>query len=281
MIEYNLHLGGGSLIQVANRTLMQMMSYIIDTPKGGVIVIDGGSYSKEDAECLYDFLAKRGKKVDRWFMTHAHDDHLGALTLLMENMNFDIEIGKMCFHFPASEWLAKKEDNSITTKFLQLLNDYNINVVTVCADEIYSCDGIDIEVLSVPEDYEEYPNINSTSLILKVKFPKKDVLFLGDFDVFAQDEFLRKHEAKKLRCDIVQMAHHVQNGVDKSFYELIAPRFCMYPTPKWLWENNFYEHMEPETAGKGPFSTLVTRQWMQELGVVESFTQINGDILFR
>ena len=67
-------LGGGRLIQIANRTLTQMMSYIIDTPEGNVIVIDGGNYCAEDSEALYEYLAERGKRVDMWFITHAHDD---------------------------------------------------------------------------------------------------------------------------------------------------------------------------------------------------------------
>jgi len=60
----NLGLGGGHLIQVANRSLTQMMSYVIDTPEGNVIVIDGGNYCKEDADCLYELLRNRGNRVD-------------------------------------------------------------------------------------------------------------------------------------------------------------------------------------------------------------------------
>ena len=77
-MEYNLDLGGGSLWQIANRSRVQMMSYIIDCPKGGTIVIDGGMYCSEDADELYRLLEARGKKVDLWFFTHCHYDHYGA-----------------------------------------------------------------------------------------------------------------------------------------------------------------------------------------------------------
>ena len=35
-IKYNLDLGGGSLMQIANRSVSQMMSYLIDCPNGDV-----------------------------------------------------------------------------------------------------------------------------------------------------------------------------------------------------------------------------------------------------
>lgn len=57
---------------------------------------------------------------------------------------------------------------------------------------------------------------------------------LGDFDVYAQEEYLKKHGSKELACDVVQMAHHGQNGVDRAFYELIRPKYCLYTAPKWL-----------------------------------------------
>ena len=52
-MEYNLDLGGGTLSQIANRSRTQMMSYIVDCPEGGTIVIDGGMYCSEDADELY------------------------------------------------------------------------------------------------------------------------------------------------------------------------------------------------------------------------------------
>lgn len=71
-----LDLGGGNLLQITNRTYIQMMSYLIDTPDGKTIMIDGGHRCAEDAEHMYNLLKERGGKVDLWIITHAHDDHL-------------------------------------------------------------------------------------------------------------------------------------------------------------------------------------------------------------
>lgn len=279
--KVNLGLGGGSFTQIAHRSHVQMMSYLIETSNGKIIMIDGGYYCKEDAENMYHVIREKGGHVDLWFISHAHEDHHGALTWMMEHHdNFDITIDKLCFYFPSMDWLSHKEAFEYNIKFFNQIEKHNINVVTPKAGEYFKCDDIDIEIISVPEDYESYSSINGTSMIMLVHFPKRDILFLGDFDVDGQDEFLRKHDVSKIRKDIVQMAHHGQDGVDRSFYELIMPKICLYPTPKWLWENNMYGCNNPETVGKGSFKTLETRKWMKELGVKESYTHEFGDYLF-
>ena len=257
------------------------MSYIIDTPDGNVIIIDGGYYCKTDADNLYEMIMNRGGHVNLWIITHAHNDHLGALTWMMENYPvFDIAIDKMCFHFPSKEWLRKMERYEYTEMFFRNLEKYHISVITPKFGDILVCGGVTVEIVSVPVHYENYPTINPTSMITILHFPKKNVLFLGDFDVDAQEEFLRRGDISKLRQDIVQMAHHGQKGVDRAFYQLIRPKVCLYPTPKWLWENNFCGCDDPKSAGKGPFKTLETRKWMEELGVEKSFSQAEGDWLF-
>ena len=280
-MEYNLDLGGGSLLQIANRSCVQMMSYIIDCPKGGTIVIDGGMHCQEDADELYRLLESRGKRVDIWFFTHCHNDHYGAWLKLMEDGRFDIDVGALCFHFPDREWLLSREDREYTERLFAALDGCHIPIVTPRAGEVLSCGGIDVEILNEPIGYQEYPSINPTSILLKVHFPNRSVLFLGDFDVWAEKKYEENFSTEKLRCDIVQMAHHGQKGVSREFYELIAPKYCLYPTPAWLWENNIGRFGTQKTRGQGPFTTLETRRWMAELQVIESFHAGYGDWVFR
>lgn len=281
LLEYNLGLGGGSLLQIANRSHVQMMSYIIDCPDGGTVVIDGGMYCDEDADNLYNELEKRGKKVDLWFFTHCHIDHYGAWLKLAERESFDIDIGKMCFHFPSREWLFTKEDRSSTERLLEVLESKGFPIETPRYGDVFSCGGILIETLNEPKNYENYSAINPTGIILKVHFPKQSVLFLGDYDVEAEEDFKRYFSVDKLKCDIVQMAHHGQNGVSKEFYSLIEPKFCLYTAPSWLWENNVGSRAGYETRGQGHFATLDTRLWMAEMRVIRSFHMGDGDWLFR
>ena len=281
ILEYDLDLGGGSLLQSANRSRRQMMSYIIDCPDGGTIVIDGGMYCDEDAEHLYSELKKSGKKVDLWFFTHCHVDHYGAWLKLAEREDFDIYIDKLCFNFPPLEWLVSIESGTYTEKFFSLIEKKDFNIVTPHYEDSFSCGGVRIEVLNEPVNYKNYHGINPTSIILKAHFPKQSILFLGDYNIEAENDYKKHFSVEKLRCDVVQMAHHGQDGVSRSFYELIAPKYCLYAAPSWLWENNIGSRGGYETRGQGRFTTLDTRLWMAEMRVIRSFHMADGDWYFK
>ena len=69
------------LYQLPPNSHCQMMSYVLQTAEGRLVVIDGGC--RPDGEALLRFLEKLGgprPTVAAWFLTHAHDDHIGALT---------------------------------------------------------------------------------------------------------------------------------------------------------------------------------------------------------
>ena len=57
--KVHLGFGGGSMLQVANRTHTQMMSYLIKTPDGKTVMIDGGNVKRDgDAKHLYELLSE-------------------------------------------------------------------------------------------------------------------------------------------------------------------------------------------------------------------------------
>ena len=81
----------------------------------------------------------------------------------------------------------------------------------------------------------------------------------------------KRQDLASLNCDIVQVAHHGQNGVDFEFYKELYPRIALFPTPKWLWNND---------AGYGPnsggWATKETRDWMARL-CIKIYCTKNGD----
>jgi hypothetical protein len=56
-----------TLWQLPNQTPTQMMSYVIKTPNGQLIVVDGGNVG--DAPYLAKFLEAQGNEVAAWFMS--------------------------------------------------------------------------------------------------------------------------------------------------------------------------------------------------------------------
>jgi len=101
-------------------------------------------------------------------------------------------------------------------------------------------------------------------------------LFLGDMGWDSGDDYLRTHGNEKIRCDIVQLAHHGQNGVTKEFYQAVQPKICLYTAPDWLWENDI-----GGGKGSGPWKTLEVREWMEELSVEQSCPAAYGDYILK
>ena len=268
-------LGGGSLLQIAERYGGPSMSYMLKSSNGKIIMIDGG-WMPADADYLYNLIKSEGGRVDLWFITHAHIDHYGALlNMLKEKPDFDIEIERLIFDFPPLEWLGtveKGESVSPTTEFLEQLELHGIRPEKLRFGDTFECSDIKIEVLNNPTDCEGYVSVNDTSAVLLVHFPKRNVLFLGDLAVEGQKKLLKLQNENKLKCDIVQMAHHGQQGVDRNFYEIVQPKICLYPTARWIWNNDIGKGI-----GSGPLKTLETRQWMEELGVLVSCVSADGD----
>jgi hypothetical protein len=71
------------------------------------------------------------------------------------------------------------------------------------------------------------------------------------------------------------MAHHGQAGVNRSFYEAVDAHFALWPTPKWLWNNQ----LAGKDVNSGTWKTLEVRQWMVELGIKKSYVSgLDGTI---
>lgn len=280
LTELHVGLGGGRLLQVANRSRTQMMSYVIDTPDGHTVVIDGGYHKGDDGRYLHDLLKSRGGQVDLWMITHSHCDHFGALLWMLQNIRpFDLTIGRLCFSFPPADWIslvepAKPWEDEAEDQRAFLAGLEEANILPQPLEGTLECGGMTFEVLNDAFPYEKYHNVNATTRAIRAHFPRRDVLFLGDLDRESEQDALACGGPEKWRCDIVQMAHHGQSGVSRAFYEVVQPKICLWCAPDWLWECD-----NGGGRGSGPWKTLETRQWMEELGAEVHCPLAWGDFL--
>ena len=278
-MQLNTHfvdLGGGSLLQIATRGPHQGMGYMLKAPDGKVVMIDGGRHDFGDGEYIYQLIKESGGRVDLWLMTHAHEDHFGALLRMLKDVeNFDIDIADLRFSFPPTEWIQKVENGNsypLVVEFLHQLDVHGISHTRLYEGETITCGGLTVDVVSDASDYADYSSINDSSVVLRVHYPKRDVLFLGDLGYEASNALLARVPTDKLRCDIVQMAHHGQAGSGRNFYEVVRPKIALYDAPLWLWECDI-----GKGKGSGPWATLSTRAWLEELGVQLSCPTAYGD----
>lgn len=260
-----------TLWQLPNQTHSQIMSYVIRSVHGKVIVIDGGMAG--DAPYLRGFLKELGNHVDAWIITHAHDDHFNALMEILKDPG-ELTIAGIHGSLPDAAWMnqygsaGEKESFRL---FEEALAQAGRTIEELTLGQILEIDGITFEVLGVKNPEITKNPVNNSSLVMRVADAKKSVLFLADLGVEGGDKLLNSPYADRLPADYVQMAHHGQTGVTEAFYQRVRASYCLWPTPKWLWDND-----KGQGPNSGPWRTLEVRAWMDKLSVKKHYPMWEG-----
>ncbi|MBN1492239.1 MAG: MBL fold metallo-hydrolase [Phycisphaerae bacterium] len=261
------------LWQLPNQTQSQIMSYVIQTTGDKIIVIDGGTTG--DAAYLKGFLAALGNEVEAWIMSHAHDDHFGALAAILNTPDAP-RIKTLYGSMPTLEWTKQHcysadADLKPYEKYLQAVQQANLHEVDLALGADFMIDTVRVEVLGVRNPEITENALNNSSLVWRMSDAGKSVLFTADLGVEGGRKLMSSPYAKRLPADYVQMAHHGQTGVDEAFYQAVNPTYCLWPTPRWLWDND-----KGGGKGSGPWKTLQVRAWMDKLAIHHHYVMADG-----
>lgn len=257
-----------TLWQLPPQTHSQILSYVIQTTHGRLIVIDGGVTG--DASYLDAFLIARGGEVEAWFITHPHPDHIEALTEIL-NKYKAIKINRIYASLPTQAWVSDYEPYHLPSlnNFNTAMHNANRTPIDLAAGAKFEIDHVHIQVLGIKNPEITANAINNSSVVLRVWDTSKSVLFLADLGAEGGRKLLNGNYGKLLKSDYVQMANHGQNGVDKDVYEAVHSKYCLWPTPEWMWNNN-----DGGNAGQCTVSQVCT--WMNELGVQRNYIMKDG-----
>ena len=153
-------------------------------------------------------------------------------------------------NIPEEQWTRPADAENY---YYDLVNGAVINGTSVRDGLTISIDGVDFQVLLTWK--KASTNVNSTSVILRMVYEGKSVLFLGDAYTDSGQRLLKQYEADQIKSDYIQMGHHGQNGPAKAFYDAIdaANSKRLWPTPVWVWE--VYK-------SKNNINTDTTRKWL-------------------
>lgn len=235
-------------------------SYLFRTAGGKVIMVDGGFES--EAENLRAHIAAAGNRVDLWFLTHPHNDHMGAFGEILRDRR-GISIGKVIYSRVSDEFLRLEQgyDHYARGYYETISNQPGETdfIDLHITGGRFDIDGIGIMVLGVANPEFRTNPYNNQSMIIRFWDDSKSVVILGDAGIECGNKVLSKYP-EYLDCDYLQMAHHGQNGCSEAFYKAVSFRACLWPTPSWLWE----------PAPEHDFlKTRDTRRWMAEKGITE------------
>lgn len=182
---------------------------LIETPNGRVILIDGGEGKNPDNKfakamnagerIIIPFLwAKKIKKINTIVMTHAHSDHIGGLTSIM-----DI--------FPVDEFIdpGYPSTSSNYVEILRTIKTKNIKYIVANIGDVLDW-GKDVfaEVLWVDKSGgKNGDNINNTSIVIFFQFGKTKFIFSGDAEKEIEEQIVMRY-GENLKCDFYKVGHH-------------------------------------------------------------------------
>lgn len=207
-------------------------------------------YVDENDESLVD------GKVEIKVPTSLTDGTPKATTLVTPDNNFTI--GKFYFDFPTWNYKSgdtssclknlkdglevyakahpEVEDFELTDNALDVYSELNgkyINRDTIKEGQNIYIDGIRFEIMQT-WSYGD-GDANNNSMVIRMWVDGQSVMFLNDTGVRSGNRLLDTYGADYLKTDIVQLAHHGQNGADKPVYEAIDADVRLWANFRDLW----------------------------------------------
>jgi competence protein ComEC len=220
-------------------------SILIETHLGHYVLIDGG----EDSVVL-DKLAQRipfyRKEIDLVVLTHAHSDHLGGLTYVLDNYQVNNVL-----------WNGAIQENSLSLKWLEQLNQKNRSVKIAQSGQRIKAGDFFIDILYPFQSVENetFSDLNSSSIVLRVVYKDKSFLLTGDADKKIEQELVEmekfcEEQQQEIKCrvmvldsDVLKVGHHgSKTSTDKSFIERVSPTIAVIS----VGQNNRHNHPHQE-----------------------------------
>ena len=267
--DSTIGLGGAKIIMFKGNESGQQISIVIESNDGQLIVVDGGL--KTNAPYLSKYIKSKGGKVAAWLLTHPHEDHVGALSVILEQQKvaghpdfYDIDPGQIYFSFRLP--MIKEVMEDLAAYPAEKKHENSERGTT------FSYGNVSVEILntaySIPIDTG-----NNSSICYMITINGKKLLITGDLPYEAAGKLLEELPPEKLKADIVQMAHHGQHGGSFAFYSTVAPKYALWPSSKELWD----KRKDAFTEDQETYTIALTKFWTNKLGVEKNFVMADGN----
>ncbi len=200
-------------------------SLFIVSPQGKTMLIDaGGSLGPLHSEFDYGedvvspYLWSRGiYHLDVVVLTHAHGDHIGGMSRIVENFS------------PSELWLGINPETPALKKLLEVAALHHVHLQKHVMGDHFNWAGTDIRVVSPPPDYQ--PKLqpgNNDSLAFVISFGKTSALLTGDLERKMETFVAAAMNAQGSHADLLKVAHH--GSATSTTPELLAavqPKFAI------------------------------------------------------
>lgn len=209
----------------------EALSYMLQTSKNNIIMIDGGS--QQDSEHLEKILQDKGGNVEAWFITRAYPESFGAMKRILENEK--IQVNHIYISFNEASWYSENEPEKYPeiAEFLDFIyREDNIKkVYNVPLRYELLVDNLYFTVLNVanPALTGEFASWNQ-SMILKVNNTYKSMIFMGNIGQEGAKHF-KDNNLDEIACDAVQIPNN-DASIDDEIYQKMLPTYLFMPIPQ-------------------------------------------------
>lgn len=250
-----------TITQYGDDESAQQMFYTIESPKGELIVVDGGYASEEVIARVREVVLDKGNVVDTWILTHPHPDHIGAFNKIYadpQGMKIQ-EIFASDIDYDLYKQNSRPWDDFDTFEEFLSITEGDPRVKYLHENDEISIAGLGVKVLNAANTWRNDP-ANGGSLVLRMQAKQQSMLFLGDAGAEVSEPLMQNHK-EDLKVDVVQMAHHANGGVTDEVYAWIAPTIAFADCPHWLRTN-----LNPQTGEPGRWTTPERIALMESMG---------------
>ena len=196
---------------------------LVTFPDGETMLIDTGMpYSWDE---IYEGLTRLDiKRIDRLVLTHAHTDHIGNASNVLEHL----EVGEIWL--PDVQEAPGWKEEEIYRKIQEQAKERGIKLVRVGEDDCFSVGSAEIRVLNPVRQENEVKELNENSIAFRLTFGKASALLCGDISDKSEARIAEKY-GEKLKSDMLKVAHHgIVYQSYSTFIDCCKPRFAIVPS---------------------------------------------------
>jgi len=166
-------------------------------------------------------------------LTHAHQDHIGGLSAVLQN-------------FPVSRLLVGRETGAPAFgKLKQLAASLHVPVEHERRAQSFLWDGVQVDILwpeISPEEIAPQAE-NNDSMVIRLEYRERSILLPGDAEKQVEYALLAENAPGFLHADVLKVAHHgSKNSTVPEFLGAVAPHVSIISAG----EENPYGHPSPE-----------------------------------
>jgi len=197
---------------------------LLECPEGENILVDAGPAARERGleAPLVPFLKRRGiERIDLLLLTHAHDDHAGALSGVLASC----DVHRIVWNgsIPGAPSYAPLRSTLDSLKMLMrvgagsLIRDIPLMRIYILAPPAVSIGGPG----SLADD------ANRSSLVMKIVYAGASLLLMGDAEGNEEMRLVESY-AGLLRADILKVGHHGSKaGTSGLFLKTVRPSWAV------------------------------------------------------